>query len=482
MPNIQFNPKISYLKNSSILFLTKKQITAIKTLKLDVCLKDQLVSLVTLQRFSAEQGEIIPLFIKQSLVLIVGLGDDQKISKTSLRVAVKQAIESPHLKGLASLHVFPHANDDETIFGMIEGILVGSYTWQKYIEPVKGKKSLATVVIAASFKSIYAQRITICGGVNYTRDLVNDNADVVHSLLMEDELKRLVKGQTNIRLEILKEKDLKKKGLNLLLAVNRASQYPPRLMIAHYQGGKKGSEDLAIIGKGITFDTGGLNLKPTGSIESMREDMAGAAAVLGILKNVLSLGIKKNILFVVAIAENAIGKAAYKPGDVIKAYNGKTVEIANTDAEGRLVLADAIAYVVKNYKPARMIDLATLTGACPVALGNDYTGLMSNDDKFAQKLLDVGQKTDDRTWRLPLYPELKTHLKSQYADLKSTGIPRGIGGTISAAEFLHQFVGEAKWVHLDIAGTAFAEGQGRLYFNYGATGSGVRLVTEFLQD
>ena len=299
---------------------------------------------------------------------------------------------------------------------------------------------------------------------------------------MEDELKRLVKGQTNIRLEILKEKDLKKKGLNLLLAVNRASQYPPRLMIAHYQGGKKGSEDLAIIGKGITFDTGGLNLKPTGSIESMREDMAGAAAVLGILKNVLSLGIKKNILFVVAIAENAIGKAAYKPGDVIKAYNGKTVEIANTDAEGRLVLADAIAYVVKNYKPARMIDLATLTGACPVALGNDYTGLMSNDDKFAQKLLDVGQKTDDRTWRLPLYPELKTHLKSQYADLKSTGIPRGIGGTISAAEFLHQFVGEAKWVHLDIAGTAFAEGQGRLYFNYGATGSGVRLVTEFLQD
>jgi leucyl aminopeptidase len=214
----------------------------------------------------------------------------------------------------------------------------------------------------------------------------------------------------------------------------------------------------------------------------MRCDMAGAAAALGILKNVISLGIKKNILFVVAVAENAIGKAAYKPGDVIKSYSGKTVEIANTDAEGRLVLADAISYVVKNYKPARIVDLATLTGACPVALGNDYSGLMSNDDKLADTLLKVAQITDDRLWRLPLYPELKTHLKSQYADLKSTGIPRGIGGTISAAEFLHQFVGDTRWAHLDIAGTAFVEGQGRLYFNYGATGSGVRLLTQFLLD
>ncbi|MFA6378518.1 MAG: leucyl aminopeptidase, partial [Candidatus Omnitrophota bacterium] len=461
MPKIQFDPKIKFLKKPSIFFLTKKQVASLKSLALDKLLSDQIATLVASKRFSAEEGETFPLLIKQVPALIVGLGNDKEISKTSLRVAVKQALASPYIRGLESVSIFPHAQDDETIFGIIEGATLGIYKWQKYIALKKDKKVLSSVTIAAPSKGLYLDQVKICGGVNYARDFVNDNSNVVHSLLFEKEIKRLVKGRKNIHLDILTEKDLKKKGLNLILAVNRASQYPPRLMIIRYQGLKKSSDYTAIVGKGITFDTGGLNLKPTGSIETMRSDMAGAAAVLGVLKNAISLGVKKNILFVVAIAENAIGKSAQKPGDVVKSYDGKTVEIANTDAEGRLVLADAMAYVVKNYKPSRMIDIATLTGACAVALGHDHSGLMSNDDKLAETLLKMGQITDDRLWRLPLYAELKTYVKSQYADLKNSGLPRGIGGTMSAAEFLRQFVGDTKWAHLDIAGTAFAEAQGR---------------------
>jgi leucyl aminopeptidase len=482
MPRFQFDPKVKFLKRPSILFLTKNQVASLKSLKLDDALCDQITILVKLKRFSAEQGEIFPVFINHVLTLIVGLGDDKKISKTSLRVAVKQAVESSYVSGVEAVNLFPHAQDPETILGLVEGVQIGSYKWQKYVHQKKDQKILSTVTMATIAKPIYLERVKICEGVNYARDLINDNADSVHSLYMEKELRRLVRGKKNIRLDILTEKDLKKKSLRLLLAVNKGSQYPPRLMIARYQGLKKSSDYTAIIGKGITFDTGGLNLKPTGSIETMRCDMAGAAAVLGILKNVMALGVKKNILFVMAIAENAIGSGAYKPGDVIKSYCGKTVEIANTDAEGRLVLADAISYVIKNYKPSRIVDIATLTGACSVALGHDYSGLMANDERLAETFLKIAQETDDRLWRLPLYPELKSHLKSQYADVKSTGMPRGAGGTISAAEFLHQFSGDTKWVHLDIAGTAFVEAQGRFYFNFGATGAGVRLLTQFLQD
>jgi leucyl aminopeptidase len=191
------------------------------------------------------------------------------------------------------------------------------------------------------------------------------------------------------------------------------------------------------------------------------------------------LGIKKNLLFVLGVAENSISAGAYKPGDVIVGYAGKSVEVGNTDAEGRLVLADAFSYIVKNYKPAQIIDMATLTGACVVALGFDYSGLFSNSDQLAEDLLALAKETDDRAWRLPIYPEIKEYIKSPIADLKNTSTIRG-GGACTAAEFLHQFVGDTTWAHLDIAGSAFVEGQGRFYYGHGATGAGVRLLTNYL--
>jgi leucyl aminopeptidase len=304
----------------------------------------------------------------------------------------------------------------------------------------------------------------------------------VTSEYIEKVIRQLTSGKKNISLEILNRKELKAKGLNLHLAVNQASPKEPKLIIVKYQGGATGDPYTALVGKGITFDTGGLNIKPTGSMETMRTDMSGAAAVVGILKNVLALGVKKNIIFVCTLAENAIGSASYKPGDVFVSYSDKTVEIGNTDAEGRLVLADAISYLIKNYKPERLIDLATLTGACVVALGYDYAALVTKDDEFSRQLVHSSNETDDRIWRLPIYPELKEAVKSQVADIKNVGFPKGAAGTLTAAEFLHQFTEGTKWAHLDIAGTAFVDGQSRLYYGHGATGFGVRLLTHFVRN
>jgi leucyl aminopeptidase len=428
-----------------------------------------------------EKGDVFPIQEGKTLVLFVGLGKADKLSLTELRIQVRRAFLSSFLKKLKNIELIPHTKDADAIKAIIEGARIGTYTWDKYKSKDKDSGIVKDkhVTIAVEEKKEYQQAAVICDGVNLTRDLVNDNADFITSDYLEKTIKVLVKGHKNVSLEILNKKEMTAKGLGLHLAVNQGSNKEPKLIIVSYKGGKKGDAYTAIVGKGMTFDTGGLNLKPTNHIETMKIDMSGAGAVCGILKNTLKLGIKKNLLFVLGIAENSIGSAAYKPGDVIVGYAGKSVEIGNTDAEGRLVLADAFAYVVKNYKPAKMIDMATLTGACVVALGFDYSGLFSNDEGLAKDLLASAEETDDRAWRLPIYAEIKEYIKSPIADLKNTSSIRGAGAS-TAAEFLHSFVGDTKWAHLDIAGSAYVEGQGRFYFGHGATGAGVRLLTNYL--
>ncbi len=428
-----------------------------------------------------DKGELFPVLEGKKLLLFVGLGKEDALTLTELRVQVRKAFLSTYLTKVKSVEILPHTKDEQAIVAIIEGVLIGTYVWDKYKSKGKDDKAIKNkdITIIAEAKAAFTQAVRICEGVSLTRNLVNDNADTVTSTYLEKTVRDLIRGRRETSIEVLNSAQLKKHGLNLHLAVNQGSLKEPKLIIVRYKGGSKESPYTAFVGKGMTFDTGGLNLKPTNGIETMKIDMSGAAAVIGLLKNVLSLGVKKNLLFVLGIAENAIGSAAYKPGDVIVGYAGKSVEIGNTDAEGRLVLADAFSYVVKNYKPKTMIDLATLTGACVVALGFDYSGLFSNSDELARKLVHASNDTDDRVWRLPVYSEMKEYIKSPIADLKNISSVKG-GGACTAAQFLHQFTGDTIWAHLDIAGSAYVEGAGRMYFGHGATGAGVRLLTNYL--
>lgn len=476
---ISFQTQHKFNQDGTIILISEEQCKDKNFNFTHAALKANILNFINSKQFNGKEGEVFLLLHEHKPVVVAGIGTLKEVSLTALRICVRNTFLSSFCKSLSTFELILPTNTDEIITSVIEGVCLGTYSWNKY-KHLEIQKNLKVVIIAQK-KKIYTDTFSICEGVNFTRDLVNENADVTNSVFLEKTIKDLIKNQKNITTEILNQKQLEAKGLGLHLAVNQGSANEPRLIIVQYQGASKDSPYTALVGKGLTFDTGGLNLKPTGGIESMKLDMGGAAAVIGTLKNTIALKPNKNILFVCGIAENVTGSKSYKPGAVLTGYAGKTVEVANTDAEGRLVLADAIAYVTKNYKPDTLIDIATLTGACIVALGNDYTGLVSTNDKLADKLLLSSRITDDRTWRLPSYPELKTSVKSQIADIRNTGFPKGAGGMITAAEFLRQFADKkTSWAHLDIAGTSYVEGDSRMYFGHGATGSGVRLLTHFL--
>lgn len=482
---IRFQSAVKFDKTATIIFLDKIQIQKRNfTLITSAAARDAIKSIVEAGQFHGEERETFPLIVNKKLILLVGVGESHKVNLTAIRTIVRQAALSSYIKKSKEIDVIPQNRDDTTIIAIIEGILIGTYSWDKYRTGNEKivRPSDRSYTIAVASKPQYENAVVTCQGLTLTRNLINDNADTVDSDFLEKTITGLIRGKKNVAIEILNRKEMKSKGLNLHLAVNQGSPKEPKLIIVKYNGAGKSADYTALVGKGITFDTGGLNLKPTGHMETMRSDMSGAAAVIGTLKNTLALNLKTNIIFAVAVAENCIGSTAFKPGDVFRGYNGKTVEILNTDAEGRLVLADALAYIAKNYKPSRFIDLATLTGACVVALGYDFSGLVSNDDAFAQSVLAISNATDDRAWQLPSYSEIKEYVKSEIADLKNVGLPKGAGGAITAAEFLRNFVNDIPWIHLDIAGSSFVDGKVRHYYAHGATGAGVRLLTAYLRS
>jgi len=265
-------------------------------------------------------------------------------------------------------------------------------------------------------------------------------------------------------------------GMGGILAVNRGSNHPPKFIILEYNGGK---ETICFVGKGITFDSGGISIKPSADMDEMKFDMSGGAAVLGIMQVVSRLRLPYRIIGLVPTTENLPGGNAYKPGDIIRLYNGKTAEIINTDAEGRLVLGDALAFS-KKFNPGCVIDFATLTGACVVSLGDVYSGLFSTDEDLARKIINAGEKTWELIWRLPLHEKYKDLVKSNVADIKNCG-PRE-GGAITAAIFLKEFVDCKKWAHLDIAGTAWTKNSKDILRPQGGTGVGIRLALQLLED
>jgi len=439
--------------------------------------------------FHGKQGETLLLYLskgKEKRAILLGLGKQNECTSESLRCAYASAVKGIHSKKLKSANfLLPSLSANVSCKAIFEGVLLTEYSFDQLRgESLKEKKghglhNVCFCGVPAKENHLLKQTEIIISAVNFTRDLVNRNADDTDAGTLAKISKDLEKKSNKIKTTVLEKKQLEKLEMGLLLAVGRGAERGPVLIIIEYQGNPQSKDTTAIIGKGITFDTGGLNLKPTGGIETMKCDMAGAAATLGVIQAAVDLGLKTNLLCVLAVAENAIGPASYKPGDVYRSYSGKTVEISNTDAEGRLVLADALSYIQDKYKPSRLIDMATLTGEIVVALGEAATGLFSNDDALVKDLEKAAERTDERLWRMPLYPQYKMLLKSTIADIKNAG-PR-TASSCSAAIFLEQFIKNTPWAHLDIAGTAYlSDLKPYPYHQTPATGVGVRLLIDFL--
>jgi leucyl aminopeptidase len=316
-------------------------------------------------------------------------------------------------------------------------------------------------------------------GIFYARDLVSEPGNILHPDEYAKRLNSLRKD--GLKVNIYDEKKLKKLGLNALLGVGMGSIRGSYLVTVEWNGAKNNSKPLAFVGKGVTFDTGGYSLKPAKFMEDMTYDMAGSAAVVGLMKNLALRKAKINVVGVVGLVENMVSGDAQRPGDIVKSYSGKTIEVLNTDAEGRLVLADALTFTEKKFKPKFIVDLATLTGAIIVSLGSEYAGLFSNDDKLSNQILNAGEKVEEKLWRMPLHKNYDKLINSKNADMQNINYVGGAGST-TAAQFLQRFIlNKTPWAHLDIAGMAFSKYGGALNSG-GATGFGIRLLNQLIEE
>ncbi len=455
-------------------------------------LDDYLVTSMDDRYFTGKEGQTCILLpttqIKSRRIILLGLGKEKKLDLDKIRKAYAVAVrrvEEIKLKSFTVKLPGMDSKDEDIATAIVEGVVLGYYNFDKYKTENKEKKVKIkefTILTSDKKADIIAEKaheaITICENTNIARDLVNDTTYEVHPEKLADYAKKMAASQ-KLKCTIIQGKDVLKKGMNLLYEVGKGSAHEPHLVMIEYYGNKTSKEKVVLAGKGITFDAGGVHLKPTGYLEIMRYDMAGAAAVIGTMKALSELKIKRNVIAVLPICENMIGKLAYKPGDIIKSYSGKTVEVANTDAEGRLILADAIAYAVDVYKPTAVLDIATLTGSCMATFGEHIAAVIGNNKELANRMFKAGQETHELTWELPCYDEYREEMKGELADIKNAGYKGGrYAGAITAACFIENFVNDVPWLHIDIAGTSWRESK-KGYYNVGATGYGVRLLTRF---
>ncbi|MFG5859843.1 leucyl aminopeptidase [Metapseudomonas sp. CR1201] len=425
--------------------------------------------------------------LKAERVLLVGSGKERELSDRQFRKMIAAA--NGVLKGLggsdATLSLSELAVKGRDAYGkarlMVETLADGAYVFDRFKSQKADPKALKKVTLLVEKAdqaevergSLHAQ--AIANGMAFTRDLGNLPPNLCHPSFIAEQAKALAKAHKNLKVEVLDEKKLKELGAGAFLAVAQGSAQPPRMIVLNYQGGKKDDKPFALVGKGITFDTGGISIKPAAGMDEMKYDMCGAASVLGTFRAVLELQLPINLVGLLACAENMPSGGATRPGDIVTSMSGQTVEILNTDAEGRLVLCDTLTYA-ERFKPQAVIDIATLTGACIVALGSNTSGLMGNNDALVKQILKAGEYADDRAWQLPLFDEYQEQLDSPFADIANIGGPKA--GTITAGCFLSRFAKKYHWAHLDIAGTAWVSG-GK---DKGATGRPVPLLTQYLLD
>ncbi|WP_061977828.1 leucyl aminopeptidase [Aureimonas sp. AU20] len=368
------------------------------------------------------------------------------------------------------------------------GLLLRGYKFDRY----KSKKSkdgedetpdtalAVTIALAdAQAAQTHFETLEAVGeGVRLARDLVNEPANVLTTTEYASRIEAL--GATGLEIEILEETRLRELKMFALLGVSQGSPTPPRLCIMRWNGGAEGEAPVAFVGKGVVFDTGGVSIKPAGGMEDMKGDMGGSAAVVGLMRALAGRKAKVNAIGVVGLVENSVDGLAQRPGDIVTAMSGTTIEVINTDAEGRLVLADALWYTQERFKPRFMVNLATLTGAIIVALGNQHAGLFSNNDELANRLLAAGLETGEKVWRMPLGKDYDKMIEGKFADIKNVGNGRS-AGSITAAQFLQRFVNDVPWAHLDVAGTAMGSPSNE-YNQSWASGFGVRLLNRLVEE
>jgi len=442
---------------------------------------------IDLSVFKGKQGDtlFVPLNSTPSLI-ICGIGKEQDITGESLRISSGNVTSLCRNQKISTIHiiipVIKKLTEETILRSIAEGLTLSNYSFSKFKTKNDEKPLLTHAYFNSDIKeaaSILKEVEIISANTLLCRDLVNDttyNSDPQGIAKRAEGMGSL----KDVSCTIYGKAELKKMKMGLLLAVNQGSKKEPRLIVLTYRGAPAEKKSIALVGKGITFDSGGMNLKPSGSIETMRMDMAGAAAVLFAFKTAVELKMKKNIHAVIPLTENMLSSDAYRPGDVFTAYNGQTVEIGNTDAEGRLILADALSFTEKTLKPEYIIDLATLTGACVVTFGEITAALLSNDEELTEKIRKAGEETGEKIWPLPLYSEYEENLKSDTADICNIPGEKN-AGTIHGATFLKNFIQETKWAHLDIAGTAWYS-KPRGYRPKNATGYGVRLLVNLLRN
>jgi leucyl aminopeptidase len=466
----------------------EKKLEEPATRAIDRRLKGKLRERIQKSKFTGAEGSTLLYSaggaLPASHVLLVGMGDTREIEAHTWRKAAARSRREASAVGAETIAFFfaPEKDPAAAAGAIVEGIALASYQFNKYRSNSKAAADLNSVTLfrpgltrsAAMEQSVRAVE-QILPGVLLARDLVNEPPSVTTARFLGEQAERQCRGR-GLSVDVWGKKKIEAMNLAGLLAVNRGSLEEPRFITIHYKPSAKPRKKVFLIGKGITFDSGGLSLKPSKSMETMKLDMAGGAAVIGTMSRLPYLGPDVEVTGYIPTTDNLPGGNAQKPGDIIRYLNGKTIEVLNTDAEGRLILADALALAAKQ-KPDYIINLATLTGACVVALGAEVAGLFSNDQSLADHIIRCARESGEKLWQLPLVKEYREDIKSSVADLKNIGGSHG--GAIIAALILQEFVSDVSWAHLDIAGPAFAERDMPLCPR-GGTGFGVRTLLKFL--
>ncbi|MDP2854097.1 MAG: leucyl aminopeptidase [Smithellaceae bacterium] len=442
--------------------------------------------------FEARPSQISVIYTRSlpaKRIALVGLGKKSELNLEKIRNAFAKVMQ--HLRGLnikdaattIDWNLLPDQKE-KIIAAVAEGAGLGLYQYTPYKtvgrDELKEMRQLEIVVEPKDYSVILDEikkTNIITDAVYFARNLISAPANEMTPTIMAAHAGKIAKRK-NVSCRVLDRGKLKILGMNALLGVAAGSHQPPKLIILEYAGGKKGDAPIALVGKGLTFDSGGISIKPAEKMDEMKTDMSGGAAVMAIVMAAADLKLPVNIVGLIPATENMPGGSALKPGDILKSYSGKTIEVLNTDAEGRLILADALSYASK-YKPAAIIDIATLTGACIVALGDDVIGMLGTDEQLKKEINQAAQTTGELVWELPLWESYSELIKSDIADYKNSS--GRTAGTITAAAFLGKFVGDYPWVHLDIAGPAWTI-KDKAYIPKGASGVTVRLLVEYLQN